>query len=94
MNTLSAVEVQKLLGVDLEDIAYGYTFRRDTIEIYFNEGKLVRADIPYGGEAVLRQSETFDPSFFSENVKRFYRDRTNAKLALLFATFGNPLPLI
>jgi hypothetical protein len=86
--------VRQLIGVeDGERIAYGYTFNRDTVEIYIRDGKLIRED--YRGSnslpALIRENEFFDPSYFSDDIKRFYEERTNKKLQQLFRTFGGEL---
>lgn len=86
-----AVDVQKLIGVeDLDVIAYGYTFERNSVEIWFENKYLKRLTI-FKGDSNIEQTINFNPEFF--NIKRFYRDRTNPKLIELFRAFGNLLPL-
>jgi hypothetical protein len=105
MNMLSAKEVQNMLNVpDLETVAYGYTLDRRTVNIWFEDGKLVRHSSwesgakhtyeNYGNYDETIRTEEFDPNYFKVNMKRFYEDRTNSALVILFATFGSPLPLV
>lgn len=89
---LSAKAVQEMLGVDdCIVIAHGYTFDRNTVDIWFANHKLKRGEYIEGKE-IRRESHEFDPSFFA-GIKRFYRTQTDEKLVELFQTFGGSLPL-
>lgn len=96
-----AVTVQHMLGLEDKDtVAHGYTFERKTIDIWFENGKLVREDYNIDGrdERIYvdrMESERFDPRFFTDKVKRFYRAATNEELVEWWETF-NPdgLPLV
>mgnify|MGYP001453146506 CR=1 FL=1 len=96
---LKATVVQAMIGAeDYMDVAYGYTFDRNTVFIYFLKGKLVRKVVQHSGQMNERvidiwESETFDPTYFA-GVKRFYKNQTEPKLLELFETFGNPLPVV
>jgi len=92
---LTALEVQVMLGVeDLADIAYGYTFDRKTVCVYFHQGRLIREEKKGDRDNPVRfDSEYFEPDFFRTEIKRFYRDRTHPHLLVLFNTFGFDLPL-
>lgn len=90
---LTPKEVQEMLGVpDEEIIAHGYTLERDTVDLYFRDGLLVR-----NVNGVEQTSETFriDPhnGFYPDGIKRWYKDRTNPRLISLCETFGRELPL-
>jgi hypothetical protein len=99
MKRFTARQVQDMLVVeDYTDIAYGYTFDRATVCIYFEKGKLVRQDTRFHGQQneqlVNRQeSEEFDPSFFHDGIKRFYDTKVNADLLVFFNTFSTGLSL-
>lgn len=93
-----ATDIQRILNVpdyhgnNEEIIAYGYTFGRDTIEIYFEKGLLVRETSDRDKLLKRETSEYFEPSYFY--VKRFYQDITNKKLIDLFDSiteYGLPL---
>lgn len=95
---LLATEIQRILNVpdynyDSNNIiAYGYTFYRDTIEIYFEKGLLVRETSDRDKLLKRETSEYFEPTWFQ--IKRFYVERTNKKLIDLFKTFNEcGLPL-
>lgn len=92
---LLATDVQVMLGVDdLEIIAHGYTFDRDTVDIYFENGELVRRDWnEWKNRDFYQKSDGFDGSFFHNGIKRWYKDRTNQKVCILFETFNNRLDL-
>lgn len=94
---LKAKEVQNLLNVgDNEIIAHGYDFDRNTIDIFFDKGKLIRLKTPYGKNGELSESEEFEPEFFTW-IKRWYQGTPekgiNPTLVNLFETFGSPLPI-
>ena len=95
---LTAYEVQQMLGVeDFVNIAYGYTLARQTVEIYFEDNKLVRLDMVgdhYIGAKTYARSPYFEYGFFSDSIKRFYRKKTDEKLIALFNTFGPGLSLV
>ena len=96
MTGLLARTVQEMIGVeDYDIIAAGYTisFPRKDVEIYFNDGKLVRCEID-PKEYYYDSSELFEADLFFSNIKRLKADKTNEKLVQLFQTFGRPLPLI
>lgn len=91
---MKAADVQAMIGVeDHEVVAHGYTLDRETLDVWFAHGELVRR-VSCDRFVDLCSSEKFDPEFFFMNVKRWYRDRTNRRLAGLFEAFGRPLPLI
>lgn len=92
---LSSSEVQQLLGVaDYDIIAYGYTFERHTLEVYFVDGKCIREETPYQKESTSKEFDQFDgEAILEENVKRWYDSRTNAKLVELCKTFGRELSI-
>lgn len=104
---LKAVQVQYMLGAsDLTLLAFGYTFDRNTLYVYFDGGKLVRLETKYGHPEPQfvdwRASEFFDPSYLKDNVKRWYvgldqnlniaGKHLNVPLRNLFETFGSSLP--
>lgn len=88
--------VQDYLEVeDDEVIAYGYTFERDTVEVFFRKGFLVRRDIPQDKTKEIEtiNSSDFDGNLIHLRIKRYYRDRTRAKLVDFFEAVGHPLPI-
>lgn len=92
---LKAIEVQKLLGVeDLEIIAYGYTFERNSVEIWFENGQLVRREWNHGLDD-KKSSEFFQPLYLKDGIKRWYKGTAegglNKRLVDFFETFGCPL---
>lgn len=97
---LSAKIVQEMLGVaDDVIIAHGYTFDRMTVDVYFQNGNLVRDERNFGDDSVnCLESTDFEPSYFMNQIKRWYLGNQepdkglNSKLQGLFETFGNPLP--
>jgi len=92
MSKLTALEVQQMLGVaDYENIAHGYTYNRDTLDIYFQDGKIVRQVSDVDGILLYENiSCVFEIDFFTTDVKRWYKNRTNSKLIQLFETFNGP----
>ena len=89
---LTAGRVQELIGVaDNVVVAYGYTFDRHTLNIFFQDGKIVRATTPYGKNTDYCQSVIFEPKFFTDGVKRWYADGFNERLRGLFETFSDGL---
>lgn len=94
---LSATTVQKMIeAADFDTIAHGYTFDRNTLDIYFEDGNLIRRET--NGEKVeISKSSEFNEDFFFNNVKRWYAGTKtkglNPKLKELFETFGKPLPV-
>ena len=96
MNLLTATDVQTMLGVeDGEILAHGYTFDRETVDIYFQDGQLIRTTESRGGDWHYEKSPNFRPEFFHGGIKRWYEGTAerglNAKLLTLFETFGAPL---
>jgi len=96
---LKAKQVQEMIGAaDYDDVASGYTYNRETVEIFFEDGKIHRHTLVADPLAHPRtwkheSSEDFEPDYFLVNVKRFYRNQTFTKLNELFLTFGTGLPL-
>lgn len=93
-----AISVQKWLLRVPDDtvIAHGYTFDRQTINIFFHDGYLVRHHVEKG---TFQVAEVFDPEFFFTDIKRWYlgnqeseTQRLNPTLQDWFDTFGRPLP--
>ena len=94
---LSAIEVQKLLNVaDNVVIAHGYDHDRNTIDIFFENGELVRVKTPYGKSAWVDRAEEFHSTWITY-IKRWYRGTEkrgiNPTLVNLFETFGSSLPI-
>lgn len=91
---LPASLVQEWLGVeDGEIIAHGYTFDRNTVDIWFENGKLIRREyMPReqwtDKEIKKQESEEFEPQFFFNQIKRWYQEQTNSILIALFRAFG------
>ncbi len=92
--TLSAVEVQEMLGVQDEVIiCHGYSFERDTLDICFRTGHVVRITEKRVSDTIVEDMDyNFRPDFFHDGVKRWYADSVHPKLQELFTTFGNRLP--
>lgn len=92
---LSAKEVQDILGVkDCEVIAHGYTFDRQTLDVWFEYERLIRVESNYYGQETKRmESDDFDPFLFRCDVKRWYMGTEergfNRRLLSLFYTFGD-----
>lgn len=92
---LTASEVQEMIAAkDGEIVAHGYTLERETLDVWFAHGEIVRRRTK--GEFVdLSSSAEFDPEFFFASVKRWYTGTSerglNVRLAALFETFGRPL---
>lgn len=97
---LSAKIVQEMFGVkDGECVAYGYTFDRRSVVIWFDKGRIKRAEYKTvnsqrDGEVSLlelRESDTFQPEYFSKQIKRWYADAVNENVSTFFETFGAAL---
>lgn len=90
---LTAGRVQELIGVaDNVVVAHGYDFDRNTLDIFFQEGKIVKAtDQRYGKPILYCQSVIFEPKFFTAGVKRWYASGFNERLRGLFETFSDGL---
>ena len=94
---LTAKEIQELIGAeDLETLVHGCTFGRNTLNVYFENGKLCRIEEDLSKVVKHETSDTFDPDFFFHDVKRWYIGKEekgiNRKLREMFETFGRPLP--
>lgn len=85
---LPASLIQEWLGVEDGDvIAHGYTFDRDTVDVFFEDGKLVRYDTPYDKKPKITESFEFDAAMLHNQIKRWYRNKTNPRLVVLMNTF-------
>lgn len=92
-NVLSAQQVQDMLGVDdYVVIAHGYTFERNTLDIWFEKGCIIRSETRLGSTINETGEEFFNADFFFTNVKRWYADRFNTKLLTLIRTFSQYEP--
>jgi len=96
---LPAKDIQAMLGVEDDVvIAYGYTFDRDSVYIMFHKGWLVRSDYRRDELVRLQESHTFQPCYFQDSMKRWYRGTDergiNPRLLDLFETFGAPLSVV
>lgn len=93
---LTAKEVQTILGVaDDVVIAHGYSYDRETTyDVWFHAGELHRLGSRCWISAgdTHQHSPTFQPDYFTENIKRWYDSKINSRLLELFATFGVTLP--
>ncbi len=94
---LSAITVQNMLNVgDNVIIAHGYDHDRNTIDIFFENGELVREKTPYKGSSWIDRSEEFHSTWITY-IKRWYRGTAekgiNPTLVDLFETFGDSLPI-
>jgi hypothetical protein len=93
---LTAKEVQQMLGVaDFDEVAHGYTFDRDTVDIYFADGKMIREvwGIGWGVSETrkdYRESDYFEIDYLKDGIKRWYLNKTNPKLVQLYETFNGP----
>lgn len=82
---MTSNDVQNIMGVqDRQVIAYGYTFERRTVEIYFDCGQIVRR-VDGVDE---RSSVLFEPNMFILNIKRWYVRGVHHWLRQMFATFS------
>lgn len=85
---MTAAQVQHMTGThDREVVAHGYTFERHTIEIYFEDNKIIRR---VDGQ-IEWTSEMFEPNMFHQNIKRFYEQGVVPIFLALFDTFGEGL---
>jgi len=85
MAKVLAYDVQQIIEVpDGMSIAYGYTFARDTVEIFFRQGKLVRR-VAGVDEA---ESEYIEWDFFHRDIKRFYENGVHPWFIQQFETFS------
>lgn len=97
-NVLPAQEVQEMIDVeDFEIVAHGYTFDRNTVDIWFENGLIFRHEYKYDPrqeiKSVSRISETFfNASFFFADIKRWYESKFNTKLRTLMRTFSEHEP--
>lgn len=88
---MTAKQVQEMLNVeDYEVLAHGYTFDRNTVDIYFVQGYLVKV-LEDGG--LTANSAFFEPHYFKVNIKRWYAEDFHPGLLQLFETFGLDLAL-
>lgn len=88
---LLAQQIQEMIDVeDNQIVAYGYTFERESVEIYFENGQLVRSE-----DGDKKYCDQFNPEFFTLNIKRWYLGTEekgfNRKLLNLLETFGCPI---
>lgn len=101
---LKAAQVQEMIDAeDGEVVAHGYTLDRDTLDIYFEDGRLVRSAYRRDETPHRTTSEEFESEFFFKDVKRWYAGDVerwragepgaglNQALADLFETFGRSL---
>jgi len=90
MPKLTAKEVQALLAVpDHKVLAYGYTYDRRTVELYFEDGQLVRYE--YTGDyedPSYERSKHFEASYLTADLKRWYENSLCPKLLTFLETFG------
>lgn len=95
---MKAKKVAEIAGLKNGDhVAHGYTFDRDTIDIYYEDGEFVRIISNHNGEEIGEREFSgvfFVPNLFTHRIKRWYADRTHREIQNLFETFGKPLPLI
>jgi lipopolysaccharide biosynthesis glycosyltransferase len=93
-NVLSAKQVQEMIGVeDLDIIAHGYTLERNTLDIWFENGTIVRHESNHRKNMVNEVGEDFfNIDFFFSDVKRWYAEKFNPKLLTLIRTFSQYEP--
>lgn len=97
--SLEAKVVQQLLTVaDMDTVAYGYTFDRKTVTVWFEDGKVCRSDVHSGRlseaqyEECVKRYDTFDgETILHAGIKRWYADKTVPALREWCKTFGRPL---
>lgn len=92
----TVADLQRFLGVENNRvILYGYTFDRDTVVVFFEDEKLVREDYNgYKDRYLCREWESnkqVPGSIWTEQIKRWYRNGTNARLRSLILAFGGNL---
>ena len=92
---LAAKFLQDHLYVDdMVVIAHGYTFDRHTVDVWFEDKKLVRIEEVSRDKWEHTEFDYLDgEAIFHNNIKRWYKDKTNNDLIELFESFGRPLPL-
>lgn len=89
-----AQSIQIMLNVsDYETIAHGYDMERLTLDIWFQDGQVIKQYKRLDDIVKTEKFEYFDWSELNMNVKRWYRDRTNTKLVELINTFGGNIAL-
>lgn len=95
---LTALEVQKMIAVeDYDFVAHGYTFERNTLDIWFEKGNIVRQEYKpdgYGANHIVNETGEVDfrIEFFFSDVKRWYEDSFNKELLKLICTFSQYAP--
>ena len=93
-----AVTIQHMLGVeDGDTIAHGYTFDRNTVDVFFEDGKCVKHTYcgVHNKEISREEFEYFNgEEILHVNIKRWYTANTSEELVSWCETFGKPLPLI
>ena len=94
---LTAKQFQKMLGVaDFRTILYGYTFERQSVIIFFVDGKIVRltekelfcqGSFPEETKNTVQMWEYVVPEIFRQDIKRWYANGTRPKMRHFMESF-------
>jgi len=87
---ITAMRLRQICSLNPNEvILYGYTFARETLFVFIdNDDNLVRVTEDHNGNVLRYEtSRNVHPSFWSQNVKRWYRDDTNDNVRELCASF-------
>lgn len=94
---LTAKQVQDSFAIEDSDVVlYGYTFDRNTVEIFFHNGILCRDEQVerdndnekenYGWKRT--ECDVFDIDLITLGIKRYYRSKSNESFVELLESFG------
>ena len=91
--TLSATDVQKLLGVkDDEIFCHGYLLDRRSLDLYFSGGSVVRevSETIRGEKRIVKKItfDKFETTKLLDEYKRVYKSNTHPKFVEFVNSFG------
>jgi hypothetical protein len=96
---LTVAQVMEIIEASPGDkLAHGYDFERLTVDIELdNDGHMMKILSDHQDEVQMAwrkgPDQPFPYEWFTCNIKRFYRNRTNEAMIALFETFGTVLLL-